>query len=309
MLLSDNQYGFRSNRSTSLALLELVEKITKFIDDGKYTIGIFIDIKKAFDTIDHNILLQKLHFLGVRGVANSWLTSYLSKRMQYVEVCDCMSDLLQVKCGVPQGSVLGPLLFILYINDICNISKVFDCILFADDTNLFCSDNDINDLCGIINAELDKLNTWFSYCSEIWGGTYDSNIKALILLKKRAIRVVCKCSKYDHTNILFSKLSTLKLEDIIKYKTGIVMYRAYHNILPDNVKKFITTRKSHYNTRNSYNGNFLKFCVHTNLRQMSISYRGINVWNKLDPEVKCATSVSDFKNKFKTQLLGNYIKE
>ena len=75
VLLSDNQYGFRSNRSTSLALLELVEKITKSIDDGKYTIGIFIDIKKAFDTIDHNILLQKLHFLGVRGVANNWLTA------------------------------------------------------------------------------------------------------------------------------------------------------------------------------------------------------------------------------------------
>ena len=137
VLLSDNQYGFRSNRSTTLALLERVEKITKSIDDGKYTIGIFMDIKKAFDTIDHNILLKKLHFLGVMGVANSWLTSYLSKRMQYVEVCDCMSDLLQVKCGVPQGSVLGHLLFILYINDICNVSKVFDCILFADDTNLF----------------------------------------------------------------------------------------------------------------------------------------------------------------------------
>ena len=74
-------------------------------------------------------------------------------------------------------------------------------------------------------------------------------------------------------------------------------------------KKLITTRKSHYNTRNSYNSNFLKFCVRTNLRQLSISYRGINVWNKLDSEVKCPTSVSDFKNKLKTQLLGNYIKE
>ena len=99
----------------------------------------------------------------------------------------------------------------------------------------------------------------------------------------------------DHTNILFSKLSTLKLKDIIKYKTGIVMYKAYCNFLPDNVQKLIT-RKSHYNTRNSYNSNFLKCCVRTNLREMSISYRGINVWNKLDPEVKCATTVSGLKN-------------
>ena len=136
---------------------------------------------------------------------------------------------------------------------------------------------------------------YFSYCSEIWGGTYDSNIKALILLQKRAIRVVCKCSKYDHTNILFSKVIHFKIKGHYKYKTEIVMYKAYHNFLPDNVKKLIT-RKSHYNTRNSYNSNFLKFCVRTNLRQMSISYRGINVWNKLDPEVKCATSVSNNNN-------------
>ena len=85
-----------------------------------------MDIKKALDTIDHNILLQKVHFLEAKGVANSWLTSYLSRRMQYVEVCDCMSNLLQLKCGVSHGSVLGPLSFILYINDICSASKVFD---------------------------------------------------------------------------------------------------------------------------------------------------------------------------------------
>ena len=108
------------------------------------------------------------------------------------------------------------------------------------------------------------MMSYFSYCSEIWGGTYDSNIKALILLQKRAICVVCKCSKYDHTNILFSKLSILKLKDIIKYKTGIAMHRAYNNFLPDNVQKLMTTRKSHYNTRNSYNSNCLKYCIRTN---------------------------------------------
>ena len=80
--------------------------------------------------------------------------------MQYVEVCDCMCDLLQVKCGVPHGCVLCCLLYILYINDICNVSKVFDYILLTDDTNLFCSAYDMNDLCRNINAELYKLNNW-----------------------------------------------------------------------------------------------------------------------------------------------------
>ena len=143
VLLSDNQYGFRSSRSASLALFELVDEITKSNDDDKYTIGIFMDIRKAFYTIDHNILIQKLHFLRVRGIANSWLRIYLSKQMQYVEVCDYMCNLLLVKCGVPQGYILYYLLFILYINDICNVRKVYDCILFPDDTNLFCSAYDL----------------------------------------------------------------------------------------------------------------------------------------------------------------------
>ena len=87
------------------------------------------------------------------------------------------------------------------------------------------------------------------------------------------------------------------------------MYKGYHNFLLDNAQKLIATRKSHYNTRNSYNSNFLILCVRTNLRQMSISYRGINVWNKLDPEAKCTTTVNGFLNKFRTQLLGNYLNE
>ena len=116
----------------------------------------------------------------------------------------------------------------------------------------------------------------FSYCSEIWGGIYYCNIKALILLQNRAIRVVCKCSKYDDANILLSNVSTLELKDITKYKTGIAMCKAYHNFIPDNVQKLITTRKSHYTTRNSYNSNFLKSYIRTNLTQMSISYHGIN---------------------------------
>ena len=96
------------------------------------------------------------------------------------------------------------------------------------------------------------MMSFFSFCSKIWAGTYDRNIKALILLQKLAIQVVCKSSKNDHTNILFSMLTTLKLKDIIKHKNLILMYKPYYNFLPDNIKKLLI-RKCHDNTRNSYN--------------------------------------------------------
>ena len=101
---------------TLLALMELTEEITTALDDKKVTAGVFIDLKKAFDTINHNLLLKKLAHYGVRGVANKWLASYLSNRKQYVSIDECNSDLLNVLCGVPQGSILGPKLFILYVN-------------------------------------------------------------------------------------------------------------------------------------------------------------------------------------------------
>ena len=96
----------------------MVEKITNAIDNKKYTIGVFVDLKKAFDTIDHRILLKKLEFYGIRGLPLNWLSSYLTNRKQYVDIDNVISDFLNVQCGVPQGSILGPVLFIVYINDI-----------------------------------------------------------------------------------------------------------------------------------------------------------------------------------------------
>ena len=122
----------------------------------------FIDLKKVFDTVDHELLVEKLNIYGIRGVANKWLQNYLANRKQYVVIHDDCSDLLDMTCGVPQGSVLGPILFLIYINDICNVSDVVKCVLFADDTNIFCSERNLTDLQLTLNRELGKLFVWFS---------------------------------------------------------------------------------------------------------------------------------------------------
>ena len=108
------------------------------------------------------MLLKKLEFYGVRGIALKWLTSYLCNRKQYVDINGQLSIFLTVLCGVPQGSILGPKLFILYINDICNISNILEMILFADDTNIFCTDENIISPSNKISEELSKLNIWFA---------------------------------------------------------------------------------------------------------------------------------------------------
>ena len=149
--------------STSNALLDLVEEITSSIDAEKISIGVFIDLKKAFDTVNHDLLIDKLEYYGIRGIAQEWLKSYLKVRKQFVQIDECASTLLSVTCGVPQGSILGPKLFILYINDICNALSILKFILFVDDTKfVFYSGVDIQTLCECISRELNKLHVWMS---------------------------------------------------------------------------------------------------------------------------------------------------
>ena len=138
-ILNDSQYGFRKKRSTLHALLNATENVYKALDMKLHTLGIFIDFSRAFDTINHTLLLKKLYHYGIRGNMLDLLGSYLTDRKQFVSYGGKDSTLLDIVCGVPQGSVLGPLLFIIFINDITSISNVASFVLFADDLNLFLS--------------------------------------------------------------------------------------------------------------------------------------------------------------------------
>lgn len=145
-IINESQYGFGTQRTTSMAIIEATEEITNALDKKEYTVGIFMDLKKAFDTINHSILINKLEQYGIRGVAGNWIKSYLSGRVQTVQIEQTTSRNLGITCGVPQGSVLGPRLFNLYVNNIFNVSTLLKLILFADDTNIFFSSDNYNEL-------------------------------------------------------------------------------------------------------------------------------------------------------------------
>ena len=120
-----------------MSLLDIQDKISMAMDNNEYSIGIFLDLAKAFDTVDHRILLAKLECYGVRGITLNWFKSYLDERYQQVLCNGRLTNLQLIEFGVPQGSILGPLLFLLYINDLPNSSSILHYILFADDSNVF----------------------------------------------------------------------------------------------------------------------------------------------------------------------------
>ena len=312
-ILYNNQFGFRSKHSTTQALLLLTDKIQRSIDKGMFCSGIFLDLCKAFDTVNHKILLTKLQYYGIRGVSNDWFASYLSNRRQFVSLNGINSDYQTITCGVPQGSVLGPLLFLLYINDMPKCSNILEFHLFADDTNLFLNNPNIINLETDLNTELEKVSQWLyanklslnidktsfvvfhspqrrilhnmnlrisntsiksdtcvkylglildsnlnwkAYIHELskkisrgigvlsklryyvkknilkqlyysliypyltyglllWGNTYSSSIKPLIILQKRAMRIITFSKPDEHSEPLFKELEIPKLGDLV----------------------------------------------------------------------------------------------
>ena len=159
-ILYNKQFGFRKKHSTTLAILSITDSIKSAIENNNYSCGIFLDLSKAFDTVNHQLLLSKLDHYGIRGLVGSWFSSYLNNRKQFVSLGSICSETLPISCGVPQGSVLGPILFLLYINDMSNSSTLLSFHLFADDSNLFYSNKSLLTLEATINNELLNVYSW-----------------------------------------------------------------------------------------------------------------------------------------------------
>ena len=163
----EGQYGFRKRHSTEYAALELVDRISNSLDNRKLPISIFLDLSKALDTLDYEILLYKLYHYGIRNSTFNWFRSYSTNGTQYIEIDAIKLNFPPLFTGVPQGSIWGPLLFIIYMNDINKVSSKFDFILYADDTTMmssmctFTSDRRVTaSIDANINRELLKISDW-----------------------------------------------------------------------------------------------------------------------------------------------------
>jgi hypothetical protein len=164
-LLFDSQYGFREGHSTEFAVMENIDKIIESLESKKIPLNIFLDLSKAFDTLDHNILLHKLKHYGITGIANKLCESYLTNRQQYVECDGYKSKLLPIQTGVPQGSILGPIFFLIYVNDFDRSTNMFRFIMYADDTTLLTTLSSVNadEMTSVeqaMNYELQKVSDW-----------------------------------------------------------------------------------------------------------------------------------------------------
>ena len=160
-LLNPLQFGFRKKHSTYMPIAHLVDNITSSLEESQFTCVLYLDLKKAFDTVSLNILLKKMYYIGLKGKLYDILRSYLTSRIHRTQSNSYLSKEAMVKMGVPQGSVLGPLLFILYINDISNITKEVDFYLFADDTAITFKGSDVSEVQNKIDRLLPKIANWF----------------------------------------------------------------------------------------------------------------------------------------------------
>ena len=391
-IISPNQYGFLKGLSTETAVSSLVEYLYDVINNKEIALSIFIDFRKAFDTINYSILFQKLEFYGIRGLPLELVRNYFCNRSQRVRIGEELSSTTTPTIGLPQGSVLSSIFFLLFINDLPQFSQMVSTILYADDTTLSLRNNSANILIQNCNEQLSNFYDWSTanrltintdktfymiftnrkldpnippvtissipihrkttekflgvvvdeglkfgghvgmlcakvsrsvgvlyrlrdylplktlislyysfiypyliYCNLIWGSTFQTHLKPLEILQKKAIRNINRAPYDSHTNQLFIRNKLLKLKDINLFYQSIHVYKSYSNFSP---------LLHPYATRNSSNLNpTFQRTVGT---QRSLSYSAPSVWNRLPAHIREAPSLAIFKRMLKTYLIDQY---
>ena len=206
-LIHDHQFGFRKGRSTVQAIHTIVENVINNIEAGDLTLSIFLDLSKAFDTVDHGLLLRKLEACGIRGVTLDWFNSYLTNRTQFTEVNGVVSSVCDLTCGVPQGSILGPLLFLIYIDGIFSCSKIALTVGFADDTAMEYAAKDIRTLISTANNDLVNIAHWFNMNKLSLNAT---KTKYMILAPRQ------KLSQVDFEHVDSVKISDVAIKRVVE---------------------------------------------------------------------------------------------
>ena len=254
-LLSDHQFGFRQNSSTIHAVTYIYDNLIKNIDKGLYSCCIFLDLSKAFDTVDHHILLCKLkNYFGIQGKSLNLIKSYLTNRRQYTKISNNFSDELEINCGVPQGSCLGPLLFLLYINDLPLASQM-NTTLYADDTYLMMSDLNLTSLQNRINIELKNIDFWLRKNKL----SLNFSKSTFLLIHKQPSRTI-------------KSTFEIKINDIMLTRSPIVKYLG---LFIDQNLNWIPHVKSLSFHLARYTGLFYKLKLYTNMDTMKLLYHSL----------------------------------
>ena len=402
-IIHQNQFGFQKNKSTYMPILLLQDMITKAFEDGDLALGLYLDIKKAFDTVNIDILLKKLYKYGIRHRSHEILSSYLSGRKQCVKIRNAFSSYKDVTMGVPQGSILGPVLFILYINDLPNLSADMTCLSYADDTAILFKGKSSDQLQVTVNEVVMLLNDWFranflslnisktytqhyttrsvdfkldvklndirvvennhikylgvvldkslkftkhiehisaivgrnigiisrirycidkrtahllynslvlphlNYCCMIWGSNYYSQLERLIILQKRAVRLIEHVYPPHSSEPIFKQYNILKLDDIAKSQMLLVMHKFINNQLPpifENIFKLCDTHSSVARRVKHLQQPF----SNRNYRLFTTSCLGPKLWNNIvAAQFPCLGDVPTSKTFFKNIIRKHFV--
>ena len=270
-----NQYGFRPDHSTTHALIDLVGQITKSINNKSMALGVFLDLSKAFDSLDIDKLLAKLYHYGVRGKSFDWFSSYLKNRKLFVSYDNSSSQIYEITHGVPQGSVLGPLLYIIYTNDLSFNLKYSNSILFADDSTILCTGKKIKDIIPKITHDLNILIDWF-YANKL---TLNISKTSCILFKSKTTRI----------NSAEIKLKFGLEKIIVKKTTKFLGFEIDQHLNWDNhIKQLITKiNKNLYLLRcfKKLLPNWSKRMLYFNYIHSNLTY-GLSVWGPMASQLE-----------------------